>query len=396
MSRASTARSRPGAAPGGPGQPSVWEQDGRTWVAFGAYDKAVHFLDGETGERHPHAVPDRRHHQGLGHHRPRRLPAALLGLAATTLPRARPRPGRGDRGAVVAVGRRGEPHEVEQRLGRLGARHRRLPVRGRREQPVPHREAEPRRRAPTGRSRSPPSSCSTPRAGTTSCSPPSATRTCRSRTRSPSRATPSTSPTPAAWCRAGTSPGWPRARRPTADVPVLDRRRHRRPIVIDDEGMLYVGLGVRAGQRAGPHQIGQLMKLDPSQARRPARVDGRRPRRRCRRASGPRRPSHDGMVYVATNGGRLLGVDQETGEIRWEKQLPGPDVAVAGGRRRRADRGRLQRRAARLRRVRARRATRRSSGRSSSAGCIESTPAVWNGRIYVGTRAGRFCAIGDR
>ena len=32
------------------GQPSVWMQDGRTHVAFGAYDKAVHFVDGETGE----------------------------------------------------------------------------------------------------------------------------------------------------------------------------------------------------------------------------------------------------------------------------------------------------------------------------------------------------------
>jgi hypothetical protein len=28
-------------------------------------------------------------------------------------------------------------------------------------------------------------------------------------------------------------------------------------------------------------------------------------------------------------------------------------------------------------------------------GCIESTPAVWHGRIFVGTRAGRFHAIGD-
>ena len=28
-------------------------------------------------------------------------------------------------------------------------------------------------------------------------------------------------------------------------------------------------------------------------------------------------------------------------------------------------------------------------------GCIESTPAVWKGRLYVGTRAGRFFAIGD-
>jgi len=33
------------------GQPSVWEKDGKTWVAFGAYDKAVHFLDADTGKR---------------------------------------------------------------------------------------------------------------------------------------------------------------------------------------------------------------------------------------------------------------------------------------------------------------------------------------------------------
>jgi hypothetical protein len=29
-------------------------------------------------------------------------------------------------------------------------------------------------------------------------------------------------------------------------------------------------------------------------------------------------------------------------------------------------------------------------------GCIESTPAVWRGRIYVGTRAGAFFGIGER
>ena len=28
-------------------------------------------------------------------------------------------------------------------------------------------------------------------------------------------------------------------------------------------------------------------------------------------------------------------------------------------------------------------------------GCIESTPAVWNGRIYVGARGGKVYAIGD-
>ncbi len=29
-------------------------------------------------------------------------------------------------------------------------------------------------------------------------------------------------------------------------------------------------------------------------------------------------------------------------------------------------------------------------------GCIESTPAVWDGQIFVGTRSGEFYAIGDR
>ena len=32
------------------GQPSVFERDGRTWVVFGAYDRAIHFVDYDTGE----------------------------------------------------------------------------------------------------------------------------------------------------------------------------------------------------------------------------------------------------------------------------------------------------------------------------------------------------------
>ncbi|MGI9016918.1 MAG: PQQ-binding-like beta-propeller repeat protein [Euzebya sp.] len=32
------------------GQPSVFERDGRTWVVVGAYDRAVHFIDGDTGQ----------------------------------------------------------------------------------------------------------------------------------------------------------------------------------------------------------------------------------------------------------------------------------------------------------------------------------------------------------
>ena len=31
-----------------------------------------------------------------------------------------------------------------------------------------------------------------------------------------------------------------------------------------------------------------------------------------------------------------------------------------------------------------------------TGGCVESTPAVWDGRIYVGSRDGYFYAFGDR
>src|SRR6185295_7424649 len=33
------------------GEPAVFERDGRTWLVFGAYDRAVHFLDAGTGAR---------------------------------------------------------------------------------------------------------------------------------------------------------------------------------------------------------------------------------------------------------------------------------------------------------------------------------------------------------
>lgn len=33
------------------GQPAVFERDGKTWVVFGAYDASIHFLDAKTGER---------------------------------------------------------------------------------------------------------------------------------------------------------------------------------------------------------------------------------------------------------------------------------------------------------------------------------------------------------
>jgi outer membrane protein assembly factor BamB len=101
------------------------------------------------------------------------------------------------------------------------------------------------------------------------------------------------------------------------------------------------------------------------------------------------------MVYEATNAGDLLGVDRATGRVRWRISLPGPmwsspvvidDVLLQGdcaGVLHAYDISKPNRRPRQLWALRL-------------GGCIESTPAVWKGMIYVGTRAGAFFGIGER
>jgi outer membrane protein assembly factor BamB len=161
-------------------------------------------------------------------------------------------------------------------------------------------------------------------------------------------------------------------------------------IVIDEAGMLYIGVEYERGN-ARSREVGQMIKLDPSlpdplvwkvddHAVRPAGVWGT--------------PAlHDDVVIFDTNGGEVVAIDRATGAVRWRFDLPGPtwqspvvvdDVLLIGD----------------------------CSGVMHAydvsdttvappelwsveiGGCIESTPAVWNGRLYFGTRAGGFHAIG--
>ena len=164
-------------------------------------------------------------------------------------------------------------------------------------------------------------------------------------------------------------------------------------IVIDGEGMLYVASEYERGNEQA-RTNGQLMKLDPTKPDAPLvwKVDDHDTLPSGMWAT----PAiHDGMVYVSTDGGRFLGVDQETGEVKWEKKLQGPtwqspvvvdDVLIEGdcnGVLHAYDVSEPGKDPPELWSI-------------ELGGCIESTPAVWNGRIYVGTRAGRFWAIGDR
>ena len=163
-------------------------------------------------------------------------------------------------------------------------------------------------------------------------------------------------------------------------------------IVIDGEGMLYVGSEF---ERFTPRstEIGQIMKLDPSRPENP--LVWSIPVQSARPGGVWATPAlHGDRVYVPTDGGELFGIDRATGEIVWTKNLPGPvwqspvvvdDVLIQGD-----CAGVLH-----AYDVSDPNVDPPELWQVEIGGCIESTPAVWLGRIYVGTRAGRFHAIGD-
>ena len=100
------------------------------------------------------------------------------------------------------------------------------------------------------------------------------------------------------------------------------------------------------------------------------------------------------MVYASTEPGELLAVDATTGEVTWTEEIGfhawsspvivGEELLVA------TCTGEVH-------------AYSLADPRHPvltwsfklSESCIESTPAVWNGRFYVGVRDGKFYAVGS-
>jgi len=162
-------------------------------------------------------------------------------------------------------------------------------------------------------------------------------------------------------------------------------------VVVDDEGMLYVGSQYdRELPRA--REVGQLTKLDPSNPTNPIvwKVDD------AGAVGGGvyGTVAVDGdTVYADTNGGRLMGIDRQTGTVRWTKQFSLPlwgspvvvdDVLLLGdceGFFRAWDVSDPAVDPPELWSV-------------ELGGCIEATPAVWKGRIYIGTRGGHLFTLG--
>lgn len=167
-------------------------------------------------------------------------------------------------------------------------------------------------------------------------------------------------------------------------------------VVIDEEGFLYVASELeRFTSRA--QEVGQLMKLDPSRPADPLVWSFPITERGFEGAGGAwATPAiTDEMVYVATNYGDLVGVERDTGKERWRIHLEGPtwsspvpvdDVLIqgdCGGDLHGYDISNPRREPPELWSL-------------SLGSCIESTPSVLEGMIWVGTRGGAVYGIGDR
>jgi hypothetical protein len=176
-------------------------------------------------------------------------------------------------------------------------------------------------------------------------------------------------------------------------------------VVADDDGMIYAAntndrpsnprVDTKVDQTTGPEatQVGQLTKLDPSKPDDPIVWTFTDTVNKDSGIYGTPGVVGD-VIVVSTNGGRLLGLDRGTGQLLWQVPLGGPawgspvvvdDVLLIGD----CD-GNLH-----ALDVSDPRVVPPELWRVNLHGCIEATPAVWRGHIYVGSRSpGYLYALG--
>jgi PQQ-like domain len=169
-------------------------------------------------------------------------------------------------------------------------------------------------------------------------------------------------------------------------------------IAIDRQGFLYVGRKMednvsRPESFPRDHRLGSLMKLDPSKPKHPVvwsvQLGGFEPDQGILGT-----PAIDrGIVYATYTDGGVAAVDARTGKLLWDRPLPGPtwsSPVPVGGRMLVGDGSGLY--CFDILKPRKRPPL---MWRLSLGGAVESTPAVWHGWIYVGSRGGAIYGIAD-
>jgi outer membrane protein assembly factor BamB len=176
---------------------------------------------------------------------------------------------------------------------------------------------------------------------------------------------------------------------------------------IDAEGFLYVvshGDTAKTSNLAARRvrEVGDLIKLDPNRPDDPIVWSAHLSAARGQDAGAWATPAlhpDAGLLFVATDTGDLLAIDTDTGETVWTDFIGGnawsspvitDDAMVVGI-------GCFSERAG----FRAYDMTNPRSPRPmwdievGAGSCVESTPAIWEGRMFVGSRDGHFYALGS-
>jgi outer membrane protein assembly factor BamB len=167
-------------------------------------------------------------------------------------------------------------------------------------------------------------------------------------------------------------------------------------VVIDEAGALYVASEYQRGNERSL-EVGQLMKLDPSRPDDPLvwSLEAREIGFEGAGGSWSTPAIHADLVIFTTAAGRVLAVDRASGDVRWERQVGAPAIGspvVVDGVLIQGDcRGDLW-------------AWDVSDPDADPVllwklhfnDCIESTPAVWDGWIYLGTRQGYLYGLTER
>jgi outer membrane protein assembly factor BamB len=164
-------------------------------------------------------------------------------------------------------------------------------------------------------------------------------------------------------------------------------------VTVDEQGMLYVGSEWEK-HRPRAAEVGQMMKLDPRRPDNPL-VWSQRADDGAKAGVWGTAGIFGDLVIFATYTGRAVGLDRATGALRWEKRLPPPLMGSPSI----VDGVWLQGDCAGVLHaydVRNPVVDPPELWQVPLGSCIESTPAVWNGRVYLATRGGFVYGIGDQ